>query len=64
MEGMLFQMQKFSENAISINGQNATLGTYVGAEKSDVRYKVYGSRILSNFYRIQSGKSLMVQMLE
>ena len=50
---------KFSENVISINGQNATLGTYVGAKNQmfDIKYMGAGYyQILS----VQSGKSLDV----
>ena len=50
---------KISENVISINGQNATLGTYVGAKNQmfDIKYMGAGYyQILS----VQSGKSLDV----
>ena len=50
---------KFSENVISINGQNATLGTYVGAKNQmfDIKYMGAGYyQILS----VKSGKSLDV----
>ena len=52
---------KFSENVISINGQNATLGTYVGAKNQMFDISIWEPDIIK-FYRFNQENLWMWQM--